>query len=455
MVVMADQPTLLERRSFNPVAEGLSRTGLYHSFELPDGTRLQGAMPMEWQNERLRTFRLPDDLNGKRVLDIGPWDGFFTFALEQRGAELTAVDYVDLDTFRALHRAFGSKARYLQMDAYELDAAMLGTFDIVLCLGVLYHLKHPLLALERISAVTTDVCIIDTFVTDGQQWQQGARAEIPSIEFYERGELGGQLDNWCGPTVSAVEALARCAGFARTEVLRVTDTTACIAAHRRWADLPSDDGPLPQVLGLTCHLHRGRTFRSHKEEYIEFWCARAASAPPPLEEVFLEVDGFGVSPLSCALADGTLHINFARPYGLCAGRHKARLKIGSGRWSDDWPFYIDLPPVNSLVELVSVQDGVAWTTGEVDWGHGGWAAAWARGLSPEADPGNTTVYVSGVPHLPNAIDSDRGQINFRLRPVIFPGKHDVRLIHRGAESASVPVTVGGTPPAIRGLEQLR
>jgi 2-polyprenyl-3-methyl-5-hydroxy-6-metoxy-1,4-benzoquinol methylase len=108
--------SLREKRSINPVRDNLIATGLYHSFQLPDGRRLEGAIQYEFLLERWNSFQLPSNLAGKTALDIGPWDGFFTFALEQAGAQVTAVDYVDLDTFRALHRAFDSKARYLQND---------------------------------------------------------------------------------------------------------------------------------------------------------------------------------------------------------------------------------------------------------------------------------------------------------------------------------------------------
>lgn len=453
---MVDRMAVLEQRRFNPAREGLSRTGLYHSFRLPDGTEIEGAMPLKHQLERLHSFRLPADLHGKRVLDIGPWDGFFTFEMEKRGAELTAIDYVDLDTFRTLHRAFGSAARYLRMDVYELDPQKIGTFDIVLCLGALYHFKHPLLALEKVCAVTTDVCIIDTLVTDGKDWQQGAAGPIPCIEFYERAELAGQLDNWCGPTVSAVEALARAAGFARTEVLRVSDSYASIAAHRRWSGLPPEVFAAPEILGLTSHVHRGRAFQTHKEEYINLWCAWRDEKAPPLDQVFPEIDGYGIPPLSCSATDGCLLVNTRLPPGLAPGQHHARLKIERSSWTDAVHFYVDLPdlPPEHSIELRSVQDGVSWQTGEVNWKHDGWAALWVSGLSKEADAGNTQIYVSGIPHWPEAIDVSRGQVNVKLRALIGHGEHEFRVLHRGVMSQPLRVSVKGSPPPIHGLERL-
>src|SRR5262245_24200348 len=240
---------LKAKRSENRMQEMLDATGLYHSIELPGGRVLPGVMTLDWQRQRWAAFGLPEDLSGKSLLDIGPWDGFYTFEAERRGADVTAVDYVDQDTFRELHRAFQSKARYLRMDVYELDPARVGTFDIVLCLGALYHFKHPLLALEKVLSVTRDVCIVDSFVVDGVEREQGIRPEIPYMEFYEAGELGGQLDNWCGPTVCAVEAMVRAAGFASAEVRRVTGASACIAAHRRWRGLPAITQPAIELLG--------------------------------------------------------------------------------------------------------------------------------------------------------------------------------------------------------------
>jgi tRNA (mo5U34)-methyltransferase len=455
---MADLPGLIEQRSINPIRDPLAEAGLYHSFRLPDGRLLRGAMTIEYQMLRLESFGLPADLLGKRALDIGPWDGHFTFELERLGAELTAIDYVDLDTFRALHRAFRSNARYLRMDVYELDAGTLGVFDVVLCLGVLYHLKHPLLALEKICAVTRGICVIETFVIDAEAWNQGAASPVPVFEFYERGELGGQLDNWCGPSVSAVVALARAAGFARAEVRGMSGNYATVAAHRHWGHLlPPLEDPPPALRNVTSHLHRGRCFETKKEEYLHLWCAWDLPEAPPLDGVFPEVDGFGIAPLSCTIAEGALQINFRLPPGLESGEHTARVKIGRSSWSEALPFYVDLPnlPDNASLQLISVQDGVTWRSGQLDWLNNGWGTAWVSGLSPEADAGNTVIEVSGVPHSPETVVPNTGQVNFRLRPIVDEGEHEVRALHRGATSDARRILVTGRPPPIRGLEALQ
>jgi hypothetical protein len=94
---------------------------------------------------------------------------------------------------------------------------------------------------------------------------------------------------------------------------------------------------------------------------------------------------------------------------------------------------------------------VSWRAGEVDWSTGGWATAWLEGLSEQADPGNTTVFVADLPHAPEAVQSDTGQVNFRLRPLLESGTHQIRVTHRGAESNVLALRIVGDAPGIRGL----
>lgn len=441
-------------RGYNPVREGLERTGLYHSFRLPDGRVLEGSMPLRFLEGRVASFGLPQDLRGKTVLDIGPWDGYFTFEMERRGAEVTAIDYADLDTFRALHRAYNSRAKYLRLDVYELDPARHGMFDIVLCLGVLYHLKHPLLALEKICAVTRDVAIVETVVVDGEAWQKGVRPPFPYVEFYEYDELAGQLDNWSGPSVTAVEALVRAAGFAEAELLGVSNQAGRVAAHRRWRNLPPEEDRVVELCAVSSHQNRGRSFQSSKEEYLVLWCGYDSPKAPAIEDVFPEVDGYGVAPLSRALVgDRGLQVYARVPPGLAPGRHSVRVKVGRSAWTEAREFFVDLPEAAGL-KLLGLQDGVTWTVDQVDWTNGGWLTVWAEGLTEEADMGNTTVEIGGVPHFPEAVHLDKGQINVRLRPGVIAGSSDVVVVHRGARSDTRVVRVLGKPTAIRGLEPL-
>jgi tRNA (mo5U34)-methyltransferase len=127
--------------------EELARLGWYHSMELPDGRVIPGFQTLDSLRTRMAQFPVPADLRGKRALDIGAWDGWFTFELERRGARVTAVDSTAFERFRVARDLMGSKAEYRIEDVCRLSPAQIGTFDIVMFLGVLYHLKHPLLAL--------------------------------------------------------------------------------------------------------------------------------------------------------------------------------------------------------------------------------------------------------------------------------------------------------------------
>ena len=108
---------------------------------------------------KLRLMDLPERLDGLRVLDIGAADGFFSFECERRGA----AEVVALDTrhpypagsegsgFNLAKAALGSRVRHVRGSLYDAD---LGTFDLVLCLNVLYHVPEVLLAVRRLRDYT-------------------------------------------------------------------------------------------------------------------------------------------------------------------------------------------------------------------------------------------------------------------------------------------------------------
>ena len=70
----------------------LEALGWYHSIQLPGGEVIPGLQTLEQLRKRIAQFPIPQDLRGKRVLDIGAWDGWFSFEMERRGAEVVAVD---------------------------------------------------------------------------------------------------------------------------------------------------------------------------------------------------------------------------------------------------------------------------------------------------------------------------------------------------------------------------
>src|SRR5215467_8817843 len=121
-------------------SQDLLAKGWYHSFEFADGSVIDGYMQLAVQKERYARYPIPADLTGKRLLDIGAWDGWFSFEAERRGAAVTAIDCVEIPTFLRIHKRLQSKVDYRILDFYELPNAGIGKFEIVFFLGVLYHI---------------------------------------------------------------------------------------------------------------------------------------------------------------------------------------------------------------------------------------------------------------------------------------------------------------------------
>jgi glycosyltransferase involved in cell wall biosynthesis/2-polyprenyl-3-methyl-5-hydroxy-6-metoxy-1,4-benzoquinol methylase len=127
----------------------------YHRIELLPNVVTPGVHDSPGALAALDALGLPLDCTGLRVLDVGCRDGFFAFEMEQRGAQVVAMDYV-LPTrtgFYVASKILASRVKFVVDNVYELSPIEYGYFDIVLFLGVLYHLRNPLLAIDRIRSV--------------------------------------------------------------------------------------------------------------------------------------------------------------------------------------------------------------------------------------------------------------------------------------------------------------
>ena len=200
----------------DPLREEVERIRWFHTIPLRDDLLTPGLEPDT--PRKLLRLDLPDDLAGRTVLDVGTWDGFYAFEAERRGAaRVLATDHHAWSSpgwgdagFRCAHRALGSRVEARELEVLDHTPERVGAFDIVLFLGVLYHMRHPLLALERMASVTKERLILETHVET-----LGVRR--PLAAFYPGTELDGDHSNWWGPNASAVEAMLRAAGFARVE----------------------------------------------------------------------------------------------------------------------------------------------------------------------------------------------------------------------------------------------
>ena len=443
----ADEKRLLRRE--NPARAVLESRGWYHSFKFPDGTEFEGVLPVELSEARYAEFPLPADLTGKTLLDIGAWDGWFAFEAERRGAVVTAMDTVEVPNFRTVHRKLQSRVTYRELDLFEVPAAKLGSFDYVLFLGVLYHTKHPLLALEIVCGLTREIAIVESYVTDSRNWKQHT-LDIPSLEFYETDELGGQMDNWFGPTVGGLMALCRAAGFARVELLSARDNRAAVACYRRWEpEAEIATAPKTKLVRVSNSVRGGINFRSSRDEYLTWWFEPGAE-PDGLrrDEIRLEVDGFGVLATFVGKTANGWIVNSRVPPYLASGWHEARMRIPSLGWSDPVRFAMDIEARAGDVAITIACDGVSWERNVIDISRSpAYLTVWVTGLSENADEANVLLEANGTPLDVEYVSLPEGngsrQVNGKWPAALSAGSYAVVVRH--AEKSSAPATILARP----------
>jgi tRNA (mo5U34)-methyltransferase len=295
--------------------EKLQAGGWWHSIDLGDQVT-SGANTLEDLRSYWIEMRFPNDLSGKRVLDIGCWDGFYSFEAERHGAEVVAVDCWRPPNFFKAHEALNSKVEFRELSVYEVSRRKLGSFDIVLFLGVLYHLRHPLLGLERVCEVAKEQAIIESHVID-----DFFASPRPLMEFYEGSELADQYDNWWGPSYGCLTRMTRAAGFVRTEQIRRSPARATIRAWRGWE---------PAALEPEPSLHISETFNpvtweppipaSGRRAFLGIY-AKGLPEDFTNDTVRIHIGSFGVSPNFVGESEfaGYKQINAPVPLGLEPG----------------------------------------------------------------------------------------------------------------------------------------
>ena len=155
------------------------------------------------------------DLRKKSVIDVGAWNGFFTVEAKRRGAaRLLAVDHFawthphlrGKETFDLVMARLGIDAESRVIDVHEITVEVVGRWDVVLFLGVFYHLLDPIDAVRRLSQITNEVLVLETHL----DLQDLGR---PAMAFYSGRKPGGDETNWWGPNRTCVEGLLKAAGF--------------------------------------------------------------------------------------------------------------------------------------------------------------------------------------------------------------------------------------------------
>jgi tRNA (mo5U34)-methyltransferase len=414
----------------------LAQTGWWHSFELEDGSVIRGVNTLESLKERAAAFPIPLDLRGRRVLDIGAWDGWFSFEMERRGADVVAIDVFDNPRFREMHAIYRSRVDYRQMDVYEIAPETVGCFDFGLFLGVLYHLKHPLLALEKVCAVTTEMAVVDSFVLR-ENFDPDA---TPVLEFYETDEMEGQTDNWVAPNLACLMAMSRTAGFARVELRKIFPYSACLACYRHW-EPENAGGPRVELTSAVHNANSGINFDTRRDEYVT---AGFTTAERGLSRADVQprVSGYGVRPLSVNNLKGDLwQANFKLPPGLTAGWHEVSMAVRGGPASNARRIAVDVPLGECAPKIEGVLDGTTWIKNSLDLSRGRVLSLWCTGLPENADRHNVRVFLDGrlCPVEFVAEGGETRQINARVPEGMREGRREV-VVTLGA-SASPPVTI--------------
>jgi tRNA (mo5U34)-methyltransferase len=221
----------------------------FHNLHLGDVETAPDHPLGDYPRQKWRTFAsaLPEDLTGRTVLDIGCNAGFYSLEMKRRGA--ARVVGIDSDARYLAQARFAAEVCGLDLDLRQMsvyDVGALGErFDIVLFLGVLYHLRYPLFALDLIhDTVAGDRLVFQSMLRGSaatgpvaadypfSERDVFARDDFPALHFIER-RYAHDPTNWWVPNRACAAAMLRAAGFA------IVDTPEEEVFICRVADRPS------------------------------------------------------------------------------------------------------------------------------------------------------------------------------------------------------------------------
>ena len=301
----------------------------FHTIDLGHGVRTKGLSELTLLPEQL------PDFSGRSVLDIGAWDGYYSFYAEQHGASrVVALDHyawgVDFgargqywdecaakgvlpdhrkdDTefwrpdlpgrrgFELAHEALHSNVEPVVADFTRVDLDSLGEFDIVLYLGVLYHMQEPLTCLERVRRVTGELAVIETEAVHLHSFDNASL-----LQFHPGSDVQADFGNWYVPSIGAIHALCTAAGFSSVDTVigppprprpnrRATSAAGLLASWTRGHRAPLRPHP-PRTTGRsstpTRELAASAPFPSGRSLLGE--CPRGPSVASSLEKTSAEI----------------------------------------------------------------------------------------------------------------------------------------------------------------------
>jgi tRNA (mo5U34)-methyltransferase len=225
----------------------------FHCIELAPGvltkTESVAGEPADHPRETWDIIKncLPVDLSGKSVLDVGCNAGFYSVEAKRRNAgRVLGVDAMRREIMQAdfVRRALGLEIEFRPLSVYDLSVSSVGRFDVTLALGLIYHLKHLVLGLEKLAQVTKDTLIVETALLPkrskliGSASRQaeyvvgGLRRPLHTIGWIENPpEVAESAYNWFLPSLDGAVALLKAVGFREVSVFAVHGDRAVIVCR--------------------------------------------------------------------------------------------------------------------------------------------------------------------------------------------------------------------------------
>jgi tRNA (mo5U34)-methyltransferase len=182
-----------------------SRPWWYHRFEIFPTVFTPGVYD---PSGVLTALELPQELRGQRLLEIGPADGYFTKQMTLRGASVTAFDYAakDFFGFAIMEKLHGAEFDFVQGNLLDLPKFGFQPFDLVLCMGVLYHLPDMIKGLHLLRDVCAGRLILETLVATDL-------GDEPRARYHPAASLNNDPTNFWSPNVACVQSMLADVGF--------------------------------------------------------------------------------------------------------------------------------------------------------------------------------------------------------------------------------------------------
>ncbi|HZZ89629.1 MAG TPA: TIGR04290 family methyltransferase [Caulobacteraceae bacterium] len=236
----------------------------FHNIDLDGVQTAPNHFLQDYPNVKWRKFEhaIPADLTGKSVLDIGCNGGFYSIAMKRRGADrVVGIDFDEryLEQARFAAEVKGADIEFRLLSVYDVGE-LRERFDIVLFMGVLYHLRHPLLALDIIhDRVARDLLVYQSMQrgspdegevgADYDFFEQGHfdASSYPKLHFIEH-RYAGDPTNWWAPNAACSAAMLRSAGF---EILERPEEEVFICRRLERADTGAVYPARPKANGGT------------------------------------------------------------------------------------------------------------------------------------------------------------------------------------------------------------